>query len=989
MSEASRDARGTAALDALARDTRHGLRRLVRDWRFTTAAVLILGLAIGANTAIFSVVNAVLFRDHGFADPNRLVDIYQNDPAGKPLIVISYDVYKAMAQSTDIFAATMAASVPNPARYLHDGAIRNASVEFATATYLDALGLRPWLGRWFDATEERPGAPLVAVLGYQAWTRVFRADPSVIGRVVRIEGAPVTIVGIGPANHRGTVDVGLVTDFWLPITALRQLNPIPAIRDAPTILAPLFVKARLQEGATVAQAKAAMDVLARRLEAEYPELFRREGEFALGKGITVLPTTDVRVHPQADVPIMALASLVLVLVSLVLAIACSNLATLLLVRGAARAKEVSVRLAMGATRRQLVRHLLIESLLLSLAGGIAGCILAWWAMRALQGVELPITVDLTLDYRVLAFAIVLSLITGVVFGLAPALKATRVDLLSTLRDEGVQPIDHRRLTLKNALIVVQVAISVLLLGFTSIFLQQAAATRALRVGYAVDGVAMLETDVRFAGYSTAAAGNVYDELLRRIAVVPGVQSAALSYDLPMRSASMPIVVEGAASDTRPPGAPSMIWAGPGFFETLRIPLVHGRVFDARDREGTPSVAVITERMARQYFGAVNAVGRRFRIGNGPDWTEVIGVVRDTAAASASADNVLGRQSYQFYRSYTQSRLGPTTVIARTSGDAAALVAAMQRELRAVDVSLPVMTARTMAQDLELSQAAPTAVATFLGALGGLGLVLASIGLYAVVAFAVARRSREIGIRMALGARSQQVVWSIARGVAGLIGVGTGIGLVLSVLAMLALRASSRICGHRDRQHRRVSPDHRPGGAAGHRRRDRSRRRCRRIRARAPGRPHGSARGAAPRVTPRPVRRDTARSCRADAPTRMHRAARGGPAPAALHGCHALHRNADVARRLTEAANLDPPDSSRYASGYNRGKSTSRLLAEKRNDTGPFGVADASRPSPTRSFRRRCAVRTGRPVIRDASPRSISPRTNVCSSSAAASGLNRS
>jgi len=791
IKEARRDARGTAALDALMRDTRHGLRRLVRDWRFTAAAVLILGLAIGANTAIFSVVNAALFRDQGFADPDRLVDIYQNDPAGKPLIVVSYDIYKAMAEYTDIFAATMAATIPVPARYLHEGAIRGGTAEFATATYLDVLGLRPSLGRWFDATEERPGAPLVAVLGHQTWTRVFRANPSIVGRVVRIEGVPVTIVGVGPANHRGTVDVGLVTDFWVPLTALRTLNPAPALRDSPAIVAPLFVKARLQEGATVAQARAAMDVLGRRLKAEYPDLFRNEGEFAVSPGITVVPTTDVRIHPQADVPIMALASLVLLLVSLVLAIACSNLATLLLVRGAARAKEVAVRLAMGAKRPQLVRHLLIESLLLSLGGGIAGCILAWWAMRALQGVELPFTVDLTLDYRVLAFAIVLSLITGVVFGLAPALKATKVDLLSTLRDEGLQPIDHRRLTLKNALIVVQVSISVLLLGFTSIFLQQAAATGALRVGYAVDGVAMLETDVRFAGYSAAAAGNVYDELLRRIAAVPGVQSAALLNGLPMRTASVPIVVEGAAGDTGSPGGASMIWAGPGFFEALRIPLLHGRVFDARDRASSPSVAVITERMARQYFGAVDAVGRRLRNGNEPNsWTEVIGVVRDTGAGSVSADDVLDRRPFVFYRSYTQSGLLPTTVIARTSGDAAGLVAAMQRELRAVDVTLPVMTAQTMAQDLDTAQAPPRAVATFLGALGGLGLVLSSIGLYAVVAFAVARRSREIGIRMALGARSQQVVWSIARGVAGLIGVGTAIGLVLSVLAMLALRTST-------------------------------------------------------------------------------------------------------------------------------------------------------------------------------------------------------
>jgi putative ABC transport system permease protein len=790
IKEECRDARGAAAIDALARDTRYGLRRLMRDWRFTTAAVLILGLAIGANTAIFSVVNALLFRDQGFADPDRLVNIYQNDRAGRPLVVMSDAAYREMAEYTDIFAATMAASIPAPARYLHEGGIRTATVEYATATYLDVLGLRPSLGRWFDETEERLGAPLVAVLGHQAWTRVFRADPSVVGRTVRIEGVPVTIVGIGPARHRGTVDVGLVTDFWLPIPALRALATVPAMRDGRTIRAPLLVKARLREAATVAQAKAAMDVLADRLAAEQPDEMRAEGEFALGKGITVVATTNVRVHPQADAPIMAIASVVLVVVSLVLAIACSNLATLLLVRGAARAKEISVRLALGATRRQLVRHLLTESLLLSLAGGIAGCILAWWGMQALQWVDLPVTVDLTLDYRVLAFAIALSLVTGVAFGLVPALKATRVDLLPTLRDEGLQPIDHRRLTLKNALIVVQVAISVLLLCGTSIFLQQLAATRALRVGYAVDGVAMLETDVRFGGYSAAAAGSMYDELLRRIAAVPGVQSATLSRGLPMEvEGAMPIVVEGVAGDTKSPLA-AMIWAGAGFFETLRIPLLHGRVFDARDRADTTRVAVITDKMARQYFGAEDAVGRRFRIHAEPGtWREVIGVVRDTGTGDF-ANDVLDPVGPLFYSSYTQAGLPPTTVVARTSGDAAALVAAMQRELRAVDVTLSVMTAKTMAQQLETSQAAPKGIATLLGVLGGLGLVLASIGLYAVVAFAVARRSREIGIRMALGARSQQVVWSIARGVAGLIGVGTGIGLALSVLAVLALRAAS-------------------------------------------------------------------------------------------------------------------------------------------------------------------------------------------------------
>jgi len=790
MSDQTRDASATATWDALVRDTRYGIRRLVRDWRFTSAAVLILGLAIGATTAIFTLVNAVLFRQQAVADPDRLVNIYQNDRSGKPMIVTSYSVYHEIAEYTDVFAGTMAGSIPNPSRYLHDGAIRNAAVEFATATYLDVLGLRPSLGRWFDDGEERPGAPLVGVLGYQTWTTIFRADRSIVGRVIRVEGAPVTIIGVGPANHRGIVDVGLGTDFWLPVTALPVISQNPAARAASTIYVPLFVKARLREGVTVAQARAAMDLLGRRLEAEHPDDFRRSGEFALGPGMTVVASTDVRIHPQADVPFMALASLVLVIVGLVLAIACSNLATLLLVRGAARAKEVSVRLAMGATRRQLVRHLLTESLLLSLAGGLAGCVLAWWGMQTLQQVDLPFRVDLTLDYRVLAFAIALSLLTGVTFGLAPALKATRVDLLQTLRDEGQQPIDHRRLTMRNGLIVFQVAVSVLLLGGTSIFVQMLNAARAHKVDFAVNGVAMLETDLRFAGYSDTAARTLYDNLLRRIQATPRVESAAVLRGLPMDVNGVPIVLDRATGEKGSEVNAIVIEAGPGFFDTLRIPLLYGRVFDARDGADTPRVAVITDRMARQYFGEINAVGRRFRSANDPNsWAEVIGVVRDTGTGDFD-DDVIDPIAPPFYRSYTQSGTLPTTIIARTSGDAATLVAAMQRELRALDVTLPVVTASTMAQRLEQSQAPAKAVATFLGGLGGLGLVLAGIGLYAVVAFAVARRSREVGIRMALGARSQQVVWSIARGVAGLIGIGTGIGLFLSILAMLAMRASS-------------------------------------------------------------------------------------------------------------------------------------------------------------------------------------------------------
>jgi predicted permease len=384
----------------------------------------------------------------------------------------------------------------------------------------------------------------------------------------------------------------------------------------------------------------------------------------------------------------------------------------------------------------------------------------------------------------------------VAFGLAPALKATRIELVPTLRGDGeTRSPEHRWLTLKNALVVFQVAVSVVLLGGTSIFLQMLSASQAARVGFAIDGVAMLETDARYAGYSATAAGNVYEEIRRRVAAIPGVQSAVLTRGLPMQTAGAPVVVEGATAIAGPDAAARVaaIWAGPGYFDMLRIPILFGRALDERDRRDTPRVAVISETMARQYLGAddtASAVGRRFKLERDSDtnaWIEVVGVARDTGTADLQGD-LIDPTPQLFYRSFAQWDLPPTTVLAHTSLDAAGLVGAMQRELRAVNVTLPVISAKTMAQYLEESLVAPKAVATLLGALGALGLCLAGSGLYAVVAFAVSRRSREIGIRMALGARSQQVVWTVAREVALLVGVGTGAGLTLTLLAILALRA---------------------------------------------------------------------------------------------------------------------------------------------------------------------------------------------------------
>jgi predicted permease len=790
MKDLYRHARGTPRFEPVVRDIRHAIRRLVRDWPFTTAAVVILGLGIGANTAAFSLVNATLFREPSFSDPDRLVDIYQNASNPGGIDANSYPAYLDIATYTNVFASTTAVLMPRGVNYLDEGALRPAVAEHTTATYPMVLGVRPSLGRWFDAAEDAPGAAVVAVLGHETWMRKFGADPSVVGRSIKIEGVPVTIVGVGPAGHRGTINVGIVTDFWLPISSLATLGVPPRMLERRPQEAAFFVKARLRDGVDVAQAQAAMRILGTRLASEYPT----EDP---GKGIAVFASTDVRIHPQMDGLWAALAALLLVVVGLVLAIACSNLATLFLVRGTARAKEVSVRLALGATRGQIMRQLLTESLLLSAAGCLTGCILAWWAIQSFAAIDLPIVIDLSLDYRVLIFSGGISLVTGVAFGLAPALKAARVDLVPTLRGDGeTRSPDHRWLTLKNAFVAFQVAVSVVLLGGTSIFLQMLSASRAGRVGFGVDGIAMLETDARYAGYSATDARNAFEEIRRRVAAIPGVQSAALTRDLPMQTVGVSVVVEGATASVGPDVVSQearAIWAGPGYFDVLRIPILFGRVLDERDRQDTPRVAVISETMAQQYFGAGNAadaVGRRFRVEwdtstNG--WIEVVGVAADTGTADRPGD-LIDPTPHLFYRSFTQWGLPPTTVLARTSHDAAGLVGVMQRELRAVNATLPVISAKTMAQYLEESLVGPKAVATFLGALGALGVCLAGIGLYAVVAFAVSRRSREIGIRMALGARSQQAVWTVAREVALLVAVGTGAGLILTVLAILALRA---------------------------------------------------------------------------------------------------------------------------------------------------------------------------------------------------------
>jgi len=781
VKEESRDARGTTFVEHLIRDTRHGVRRLAREWKFTLAAVTILGLGIGVNAAIFSVINAVLFRPQAVVNPDTLVDIYQNAPGGAPT-GNTYAAYLDMAAYTDVFAGSAVTFIPHPATYSDGGPPRQVIVENASASYLTVLGLRPALGRWFSESEDAMNAPPVVVIGHRAWTTRFASDPGVVGRIIWIDGMPVTVVGVGPANHAASMNFGAHTDFWMPLKTIVLFGAPPRTFERGVIEPVFMVKARLRSGVTVTQAQAAMTALGSRLAREFP----KEDKAA---GISVFASRDVRIHPQVDVILAGFATALLAIVGLVLAIACSNLATLLLVRGAARVKEVSVRLAVGATRGQLVRHLLTESVLLALAGGAAGCLLAWWTMRWLSTLDLPVVVDFSVDVRVLGFALALSFVTGILFGLAPALHSTRIELWQTLRDDGeVRGTGQRWFSLKNALVVFQVAVSVFLLAGTGLALQMMAAGRAQRVGYAVDGVAMIETNARYVVNDPADQPRVLEQLLKRVAAIPGVQAATLTRGLPMSPNGEGIIIDGANDASLQTVGAGGIWAGPGFFETLQIPILYGRALDARDREGALATAVVNESMARRFFGTANAVGRRFRTAPGDrPWMTVVGVCRDTWTNDLG--DIVDPVPHMFYRPMEQWGQTPTTVVARTTLGSGPLVRAMELELRRVNERLPVLTAKTMAQVLEDSLQVAKGMAAFFTGLGVLGLTLAGIGLYAVIAFAVARRSREIGIRMALGAGSQQVVWSVARGMAALVAVGTTVGLAFWVVAVLVMRVA--------------------------------------------------------------------------------------------------------------------------------------------------------------------------------------------------------
>ncbi len=766
-------------MSALIQDVKFSIRRLARTPAFALSSIAILAIGIGLNIAVFGLVDAMMLRPAPFADPATLVHIYQDSDSGTPAAT-AYPAYLDIAAMTETFTGVAAATSATASWETPEGP-QPVAVDFTTASYFPVLGLMPSRGRWFDAEHDRVGAELVAVVTYNAWRTRFGGDPAVLGRAIRLNNQLVTIIGVGPPDFNG--EAGAVsTDFWVSISSV--------VIDGPFRVANLErrqdhwygVKARLGPGVSVDRARAELQRLAARHGELFPELDR-------GRDITLFTANQVRVHPQVDGALMAAGVGLSVVAGIVLLLACSNLANLLLVRGFARAPELAIREALGGDRARVGRPLLLEALVLSVLGGAAGLLAAWWVQQIVAGVPLPpynAPLDVRFDYRMVTFSVFAALATGFLFGLLPSRRSVTVGAAAAMRDAGrVQSAGHGTSVLRGTLVATQVALSVVLVAATGLLARSLVNAERVDPGVDAERIAVIGTNLLQGGVTEAETSVVAEQILERIAALPGVESAALTTRLPLSNGfTTSTIVEGY---TLPSGANAIEFpigsVSRGYFMTMGMPLVAGRNFTVDDRPGSPAVVIVNETAARLFF-AGDAVGRRLRGQDNPDaWRQVVGVVAD-----AKVEELQEPPAPMMYWSTEQTGAGAFSVVVRTPGDPASLLGALQRALREVRPGLPVTRLEAFERHLADALAAARVTALLMGAFAALALLLAVLGIYAAVSFIVEQRTHEIGIRMALGAAAPRLVLAVVGGSFKLVIVGVAAGLVLAALAAQGMQA---------------------------------------------------------------------------------------------------------------------------------------------------------------------------------------------------------
>ncbi len=758
-------------MDTILQDLRYGIRMLMKSPLFTTIAVLTLALGIGANTAIFSMVDSFLLRPLPVRAPYQLtvLTLEQNSKELQTEFSVA-DFDDIRNQTSNVFSEMMGY------QFGLDGLSVNGKPDriltnYVTGNYFQTLGLTPFLGRFTLPSEGKtPGADPVLVLSYSYWQTRFGADANVVGQKALIDGQPVTIIGVAPKGFRGMHSL-LEAQGYLPFGML-SIEAYPSDFMTNRNSRNLNVVARLKPGVSLQQAQAALNVVAQRLSQQYPESDK-------GLALGVFSERLSRPEPSRDNPLPKISALFLVLAALVLVLACVNVANILLVRATVRQREMAIRAALGAARSRLIRQLLTESLLLGILGGAAGILLGMWASGLVSSInlktQLPVRLEFGFDWRVFGYAFAAALFTGIVVGIVPALRASRRSLSETLH-QGGRSVSSGRNRLRSALVVVQVGGSLMLLIVAALFTRSLQQAQRMNLGFDPANVLNVTMDPNEIGYNELQARAFYKELLQRLRALPGVQSASLAFSVPLGyyANGDTLQIEGYQP---PPGQPppSVLFntVSTDYFKTLRVPMVSGRTFTDADDQKAQYVAIVNQTMAERFWPHQDPIGRQFKMASDTKHSvQVVGVAHDSVTRGRKIPEY-------FYVPLAQNFSSIATLQVRTAAAPEGMIAAVQKEIAALAPDLPVFDVQTMTQGLYTANGFLRFQlgAAMTGALGALGLILAIVGVYGVISYTASQRTHEIGIRVALGAQPADILKLIFGQGLLIVGIGVVVGLV--------------------------------------------------------------------------------------------------------------------------------------------------------------------------------------------------------------------
>ena len=768
------------------KDIQYALRGMGKNPGFTAVVVLSLGLGIGANTAIFTLVNAIFLKPIPVHDPSTLVTVYTTDLRNPGFLPVSWHNYKDFRDKCDAFSGLTAGAAVGVALRTDAEPIQVFG-EMASGNYFSVLGVKAALGRTFLPEEDgAPNAHPVVVLSHAFWTNQFGANRGIVGQNLTLNGFPYTVVGVAPPNFQGTNAFG-GPSFWAPIAMYQQLADYAELFDNRRFLA-LNVVGRLKPGVSEGPAQAALQALAGQLAKEYPN----DNE---GRSAKVISLTQSIVNPNARHGLTQISTVLMFIVGLVLLIACANIANLLLVRSVTRKKEIAIRLSMGASNGRLIGQLMTESVLLALLGGAAGLAIAAWGKTALWSFRPPFLkegdLDLKIDTNVLLFTLGISLFTGILFGLAPALKSLSPDLISELKERSaLQGAQHARFPLRNFLVIAQVAFSLIALIGAGLFLRSMQQAQNADPGFASAKLGVMTVSPGSQGYSEKRAQLYFRQVAERVTAVPGVAAASFASAVPLGFGGILRSVYLEGQDPAPGNHGVLVLVnsiGPGYFETMRIPLLSGRGFAETDNEHSVHVAIVNETSAKKFWTGQDPIGKRFHFHGQTELTQVVGVVKDNKYNSIAED-----PQACFFQPALQAYYPAMEIVFRAGASPAALIGTVRQQIQNVDRNLLITNVFTMSNLIDRSLWAQRMGGGMLAVFGFLALLLSAVGMYGVMAYTVTQRTSEIGLRMALGAAQSDVFGLVLR--QGLQLVVGGVVLGLAVALALSRYAAPLLFG---------------------------------------------------------------------------------------------------------------------------------------------------------------------------------------------------